>query len=390
MSLMTKSNYLRVSVPLLLLVSGCATFEDFLDTVRGTPRAATPAALAKRPVEDAIDPNRFVIDSTTQSVVGVPQVVFTRDRDTLADFAREYGLGYDELIAANPHVDPWLPGDNTPVLLPTQFVLPDVPRRGIVLNIASKRLFYFPSDGIRRDPESGEFESQTVMTFPIGIGRVGWETPLGSTNVVSKARDPSWWVPASVRKEHAELGDPLPAVVPPGPDNPLGSRVLKLNMPGYLIHGTNQPYGVGMRVSHGCVRLYPENIELLYELIAVGEPVKIINEPYLLGQIDGDWYFESHAPLSDDLIEPGARLDALFESSNADFSGRTKDHIRAISSSVSGVPVRVVEYDEAEVFARVRRVRNTVEENPEAPTLEEVREMIDEAVAETEPEEEGA
>jgi L,D-transpeptidase ErfK/SrfK len=112
------------------------------------------------------------------------------------------------------------------------------------------------------------------MTYPVGIGRVGWETPLGETTVVSKAKDPSWWVPASVRREHAEMGDPLPAVVPPGPDNPLGHRVLKLDMPGYLIHGTNTPYGVGMRVSHGCVRLYPENIEILYTLVDVGENVR--------------------------------------------------------------------------------------------------------------------
>lgn len=374
----------------MLLLSGCVTIEDFFDTLRGPQRHATPQALAKRPIEDAIDANRFVIESVDQSVVGIPQVVFTRAEDTLADFAREYGLGYDELIAANPTVDPWLPGANTPVLLPTQFVLPDVPRQGMVLNIASKRLFYFPADGVQRDPETGEVLSQTVLTYPIGIGRVGWETPLGSTTVVAKARDPSWYVPLSVRREHAELGDPLPAVVPPGPDNPLGSRVLKLDMPGYLIHGTNQPYGVGMRVSHGCVRLYPENIELLYELVGIGEPVIIVNEPYLLGQLDGDWYFESHAPLADDAIEPSARLEVLIESVDEKFSSPLKDHIRALASAVSGVPVRIAEYDEAEVFARVRRVENTVEENPEAPTLEEVRELIDEAVAEAELEEEGA
>ena len=383
----SKTVWLSASV---LLLSGCATIEDFFDTVRGPQRGATPQALAKRPIEAAIDANRFVIDSADQSVVGIPQVVFTRAEDTLADFAREYGLGYDELIAANPTIDPWLPGENTPVLLPTQFVLPDVPRQGIVLNIASKRLFYFPGDGVQHDPETGEFVSQTVLTYPIGIGRVGWETPLGSTTVVSKARDPAWYVPLSVRREHAELGDPLPAVVPPGPDNPLGSRVLKLNMPGYLIHGTNQPYGVGMRVSHGCVRLYPENIELLYELVGIGEPVMIVNEPYLLGQFDGDWYFESHAPLADDTIESSARLEAVIESVDENFSPPLKDHIRALASAVSGVPVRIAEYDEAEVFARVRRVENTIEENPEAPTIEEVREMIDEAVAEAELEEEGA
>lgn len=368
---------------LLVLLSGCTTIQDFMDTVRG-PRTATSATrqFEKQPVAEAIDANRFVISSPDQDVVGVPQVVFTRARDTLSDFAREYGLGYDELIAANPDIDPWLPGENTPVLLPTQFVLPDVPRQGIVLNIATKRLFYFPADGAQHDPETGEVLQQTVLTFPIGIGRVGWETPLGQTKVVSKARDPSWWVPISVRREHAELGDPLPAVVPPGPENPLGHRVLKLGMPGYLIHGTNQPAGVGMRVSHGCVRLYPENIEFLYELVGIGEPVMIINEPYLFGRLEGEWYFESHTPLADDLIGPEERLNALLDARKDEFGGSTMDHVRAIASSQRGMPVRIGKNDEAEVFSRVRRVQNTIIEDPDAPSIDEVRQMIDEAVAE--------
>lgn len=371
------------AIALLALVSGCTTIEDFFATRSDARRTAFERAIDRRPVENAIDANRFTIKGSEQSVVGVPQVVLTRAEDTLADFAREYGLGYDELIAANPDVDPWLPGKNTPVLLPTQFVLPDVPREGLVLNIASKRLFYFPPDGIQRDPDSGEVLSQIVLTFPIGIGRVGWETPLGATTVISKAKDPTWWVPLSVRREHAELGDPLPAVVPPGPNNPLGSRVLKLDMPGYLIHGTNQPYGVGMRVSHGCIRLYPENIELLYELVSLGEPVRIINEPYLLGRHDGHWYFESHEPLADDTLDSEQRLGALLGKLEQPFPAPLEDHVRALATSTSGVPVRVAEYDDAEVFARVRLVRNTIEANPDAPTLEEVREMIDEAVAET-------
>ncbi len=365
------------------MLAGCVAFEDFMDAARGPQRGLTPRALEKQPVEQAIDANRFVLSDPEQSVIGVPQVVFAREQDTLADFAREYGLGYDELRAANPNVDPWLPGENTPILLPTQFVLPDVPREGIVLNIASKRLFYFPADGVQRDAADSEPRSQTVFTFPIGIGRVGWETPLGTTTVVSKARDPSWWVPASVRREHAELGDPLPAVVAPGPDNPLGTRVLKLEMPGYLIHGTNQPYGVGMRVSHGCVRLYPENIEFLYELVDIGERVRIINEPYLLGRRDGAWYFESHAPLADDTIDAETRLLAMLDAERDAFGAHLSDHVRAIASGASGVPVRVAEYDESEVFSRLRRVRNTVEADPDAPTIDEVRQMIDDAVADT-------
>ena len=371
-----------MTLPLLMAAGGCATFQDFLDTIRGPQDVDVRRQIEMRPAMDAIDANRFVLEAPDQGVIGEPQVVFARERDTLTDFARTYGLGYDELLAANPGVDPWLPGENTPILLPTQFVLPDGPRRGIILNIAAKRLFYFP--------EAGDGERQTVLTFPIGIGRVGWETPLGDTTVISKAKDPTWWVPLSVRREHAEMGDPLPSVVPPGPENPLGTRVLKLDMPGYLIHGTNQPAGVGMRVSHGCVRLYPENIEFLYELVDIGETVSIVNEPFLAGRLDGDWYFESHTPLADDTVDPQARLDALLGRLEDELGRRHLEHARAIASSGRGVPVRLDPLDESEVFTRVRRVHNTVEDDPDAPTLEEVREMIEEAVAEAEREEEGA
>ncbi len=363
----------------ILAAGGCATWDEF---ARGWKGAEDAVPLDERPVQEPQAPNDFLLTSPTQSVVGEPQVVFARAEDTFSDLAREYGLGYDEIVAANPGINPWLPGENTAVLLPTQYVLPDVPRQGIVLNIATKRLFYFP--------EADDDGTQKVLTYPIGIGRVGWETPLGSTTVVSKARDPSWWVPLSVRREHAEMGDPLPKVVPPGPDNPLGTRVLKLEMPGYLIHGTNAPYGVGMRVSHGCVRLYPENIELLYELVAIGEVVTIINEPYQLGRLDGELYFEAHMPLEDDADSPEERLETLLDG-QLDMAGyalneHLRDHIRSLAAEPRGLPVRVAMYDIEEVMARVRVVENTVEMDPDAPTLSEVREMMEEADAEAEAE----
>ena len=221
-----------------------------------------------------------------------------------------------------------------------------------------------------------------VLTYPIGIGRVGWETPLGATEVISKARDPSWYVPASVRRERAETGDPLPAIVPPGPDNPLGHFVLKLDMPGYLIHGTNQPYGVGMRVSHGCIRLYPENIEPLYDMVGIGEPVMIINEPYLTGWRDGELYFEGHAPLKDDDITPEERMQEIFDRTRATSGAfneqAEQDHAHAIAGSARGVPVRVLMADAGEVMHRARVVRNTVEPDPNMPTIEEVRALLDE------------
>jgi L,D-transpeptidase ErfK/SrfK len=368
----------RISLLLpLLALGGCATVDDFLSSL-SREKAPEAAPLAERPVHDPLDPNRFELTASNQSVVGEPQVVFARAEDTLSDLARAYGLGYDEIVAANPGIDPWLPGEGTPIVLPTQFVLPDVEHTGLILNIATKRLFYFP--------EEGDAAAEYVLTYPIGIGRVGWETPLGETAVVSKARDPHWWVPASVRKEHAEMGNPLPAVVPPGPDNPLGNRVLKLDMPGYLIHGTNQPYGVGMRVSHGCVRLYPENIEFLYELIDVGEVVTIINEPFQFGYRDGMLFFEAHAPLEDDELSAeerlGAALEEVVDARGVRLNPHLKDHVKAVAANPSGVPVAVAYYDAEEFMARARVVHNTVEEDPNAPTLSEVREMMEEVEAE--------
>ncbi|HEX7718801.1 MAG TPA: L,D-transpeptidase family protein, partial [Woeseiaceae bacterium] len=210
---------LRVLAQFLLvtaMLSGCATFQDFLDAPPEERGPVLPP-LAEREELEPISRNYFVLESAGQTLVGEPQIVFTQENDTFSSLAREYGLGYDELVAANPGVDPWLPGEKVPVLLPTQYVLPDAPYRGIVLNIAAKRLFYFP--------DVAEGEPTVVMTYPIGIGRVGWETPTGEAKVVAKAVDPHWYVPWSVQQEHRKAGNPLPSIVPPGPENPLGRHV---------------------------------------------------------------------------------------------------------------------------------------------------------------------
>lgn len=355
----------------MMALGGCAFFESYPQAPVAEVVALPPAK--ERPRLEPISRSYFELDSPEQSIIGEPQLVFTRASDTFSDLAREYGLGYDELVAANPAIDPWVPGENTAVLLPTQYVLPNVPHRGIVLNIASKRLFYFP--------QVAAGETAYVMTYPIGIGRVGWDTPLGAAKVIAKARDPHWYVPASVRKEHADLGDPIASVIPPGPDNPLGKFVLKLDMPGYLIHGTNQPYGVGMRVSHGCVRLYPENIERLFSMVDTGESVTIINEPYLVGWRGGELYFESHAPLEDDEVSAEQHLQAVFDfarnRSGAFNDPVEQDKARTIASDAQGVPIRVLNADSAEVLERARVVRNTYEPDPDAPTLAEVRALLD-------------
>ena len=233
-------------------------------------------------------------------LVGEQTSVRTTYDDTFVALARKYNLGFDELVEANPGVDPWLPGEGTEVILPTQFILPNAPRVGVVINLPELRLYYFP------DGEEGR-----VITHPISIGRMDWGTPLGVTSILSKVRNPSWYPPQSIRDEHEADNRPLPTVVPPGPDNPLGNHALRLGLPGYLIHGTNKPSGVGMRVTHGCIRMFPEDIEALFETIPVGTPVRIVNQPIKLGRDGADFYVESHPPLTEKTPEEGWSLTEL-------------------------------------------------------------------------------
>lgn len=302
--------------------------------------------------------DRFLLNSADQRVVGSVQTLLTRDQDTFVDIARTYNLGFDELVQANPGVDPWLPGAATRIVLPTRFVLPDVPQAGIVINLAAKRLYYFPpldEDGAR-----------AVVTFPIGIGREGTATPLGTTTVTQKGADPVWFPPASIRREYAAAGNPLPARVLPGPENPLGKFVLVLGMPSYLIHGTNRPAGVGMRVSHGCVRLFPENIEFLYGVAPVGVGVTIVDEPYLFAWDAGELLFEAHPPLEDDsrdwpALLPERLADAV---SDLDQSVPLPDAARvaAISAAALGLPFSVLTGSTApeQVLADATLVNNLV------------------------------
>lgn len=225
------------------------------------------------------------------SVIGQTQHIKATQKDTLNALARRYNLGYREIKLANPGVDPWLPGEGTPILLPTQYILPDAPHKGIVLNLAEMRMYYYP-------PEDTPYAGK-VVTYPLGIGREGWNTPLGTTKIVRTTANPTWTPPQSIKEEHAEKGDPLPNVVPAGPDNPLGQYALYLGLPSYLIHGTNKPSGIGMRVSHGCIRLYPEDIAALFSMAGAGTPVRIIDQPYKAGWLDDQLYLEAHPPDGD-------------------------------------------------------------------------------------------
>ena len=229
------------------------------------------------------------------SVFGALSIATTTHGDTLLDIARAYDQGYREMKIANPDVDVLLPGHDTEVLIPSLFIRPaelDSGRPGIVVNVAELRLYhqYKADDGTLQ-----------IDTFPISIGRQEWETPHGrATKVVAKVKDPSWYPPESVRKEHEEWGDPLPRVVPPGDDNPLGKHALRLGLPGYLIHGTNRPYGIGMRVTHGCLRMYPKDVEQMYALTPVGTEVQIVNQPFKIGRRGDELYLEAHPSLEGD------------------------------------------------------------------------------------------
>lgn len=244
------------------------------------------------PPPEPIVSDRFLLSSPDQTVVGQLQAVVTTDKDNLVNLARRFNLGYEEIVAANPDVSVFLPPPGTRVILPTQFVLPNAPREGIVINLGAMRLFYF------LPPESDG--SQEVITHPVGIGREGWLTPIGQARVVRKVVGPVWNPPASVRREHAAQGDILPASVPPGPDNPLGTHALYLSWQRYLIHGTHKPPGVGMQVSHGCIRMYPEDIVQMYDKVKVGTTVHVVNQPMLAGWRDGMLYLDAHPPLGGD------------------------------------------------------------------------------------------
>ena len=268
-----------------VILAGCSSFSRQREPVAAAPPGPPP-------VVDPLPTHEFIFDPATDDVVGQLQVTMVQGEDTLSDIARRFNLGYEEVVRANPGIDPWLPGVGREIVLPTQFVLPDAPREGLVINLAQLRVYYYP--------KSKDGEPRQVITHPIGIGKVGWQTPEGTTKVTSKKKNPTWTPPASVRKEHKLAGDPLPKVVPPGPDNPLGTHMMTLGWPSYLIHGTNKPYGVGMRSSHGCMRFYPEDIADLYDEIPVGTKVTVVNQPFVFGWHNDSLYVQAFPVLEDD------------------------------------------------------------------------------------------
>jgi L,D-transpeptidase ErfK/SrfK len=304
--------------------------------MRGTARVLTLLLLAAALPAGA---TQFELADPAQAVVGADQHIATVYEDNLYDLARRYSLGSDELIRVNPGMDPWLPGADRDVLIPNRRILPPGPRSGIVVNIAEHRLYYYP--------RPKRHELQQVYTFPVSIGKMDWRTPLGETHVISKVRDPWWFPTESVRAEHAADGDILPVRVPPGPDNPLGDRALRLaaGQGTYLIHGTNNPIAVGLAVTHGCIRMYPEDIQALFEMVPVGTKVTIVNEPLKVAWVDGELLLEAHPP-----------VDAMGQAHEPDV-----DQFSQLLQQVVGDATVAIHWDYArEVLARADGVLATV------------------------------
>lgn len=220
------------------------------------------------------------------NVIGEVQYANPEVGETLSEMGIRYDIGYYEMLRANPKIDPTSPlNEGMTIIIPSQFILPNIPHEGIVINLAEYRLYYFPPN------------DNVVLTMPVGIGREGWTTPVGLTHVTAKERDPIWRPTTKVQMEASKHGEPIPGEFPPGEGNPLGRHVLRLGWATYLIHGTNRRDGIGSRVSAGCIRMMPEDIEYLYNLVPVGTPVRVVNEPIKFGYLDGKIYVQIHPPL---------------------------------------------------------------------------------------------
>ena len=224
----------------------------------------TPAVAAEFPLERG------------QAAVGAVDTYKTKASDNLLDLARQYDIGYVDFMAANPGVDPWQPGNQQQIAIPARYILPDAPRVGIVINLASRLVFYYPPGG------------KTVEVYPAGIGVEADATPVGLTSVVRKEAGPTWVPPPSIRAERPDL----PLSIPPGPDDPLGDYALRLGWNNILIHGTNKPDSVGRNVSHGCFHIYPEDIERIFREIPVGTKVRTILQPVEAAWVAGRLYVQ--------------------------------------------------------------------------------------------------
>jgi len=315
------SHGLRLIVLLIFFASlhGCAVLKTV--QVKSYPTPSYP--------EEKLERNEFSF-AKDEDVIGRLAFVRLEKGDTLPDIARHFSLGINAISAANPGVDVWVPEAGGRIMLPLSFILPDAVRKGIVINLASMRLFHFKGGG----------KLQAVSTYPVGVGTEERPSPMGQMYVARKMYRPTWHVPASIAEDHRKKGDPLPSQIPPGPLNPLGEYALYLSKPTYLMHGTNKPSSIGLRATNGCLRLYPENVKKLYEQTPIHTPVSIVNQPYLIGQRNGVVYMEVHAPMenleTDELGKIYAKLKNIEKK-----SARTLDweKVKETLAEARGIPV---------------------------------------------------
>ena len=292
------------------------------------------SALLWIPMADAAT---YKLPNDEKRLVGEIQFVTVKQQDTLLDIARKYDIGFNEITDANPGVDPWLPKEGERVLLPTRFILPDAPRKGIVVNLAEMRLYYFPvtDNGV---PDE-------VITHPIGIGKQGWDTPKGEYHIIMKLEKPNWTMPLSVYQEEIANGLKPNRIVPPGPKNPLGEFALQLDADNLLLHGTNMPFSIGMRVSRGCLRLYPEDIRSMVKMVPKGTEVNILEQPYKFSLEDNILYLESHKPVGitekDDNKNLRPIVTSLLRNAVKDISDEYQDQVIRIAGLHSGIPIPV-------------------------------------------------
>jgi L,D-transpeptidase ErfK/SrfK len=353
--LMPLSHTLRLIAlfAVILSLNGCAMTRSVQDE----------SQLVPKPLEEHIERNVFSV-AKGDDVIGRLRAVRLEKGDTLPDIARHFSLGLNGVSAANPGVDIWVPGPGERIILPQSFILPDAPRNGIVINLAAMRLFQF----------KGNSGPLTVLTYPVGVGTEERPSPMGQMRVERKVNRPTWHVPASIARDHLKKGDPLPATVLPGPQNPLGEYALYLSAQSYLIHGTNKPASIGLRATNGCFRLYPEDVKRLYESTPVKTPVSIVNQPYLLGQSNGVVYLEVHGSRED---VDAAELDKIYAKLKTieKKSGRTLDwsNVKKVLAEARGIPVPIFEIrpGSGKVVAEPTEVKHPSELNfkPKIPEL---------------------
>ncbi len=319
------SNWLRLTAlcTFILALNGCAM----------TRSVQEESWLSPSHVEKDIERNKFSV-AKVDDVIGRLAFISLEKGDTLPDIARHFSLGINAIADANPEVDIWVPNAGERIVLPLRFILPDAPRKGIVINLATMRLFQF----------TGDRDKMTVSTYPAGVGTEERPSPTGQMFVTRKASRPTWHVPSSIAEDHRKKGDPLPKEVPPGPQNPLGEYALYLSRSGYLMHGTNKPASIGLRASNGCIRLYPENVKKLFENTPVKTPVSIVTQPYLMGQENGVVYLEAHSSPEDQDTAEFDRIYAKLKNIEKE-SGRTLDwsKVKKVLAEARGIPVPIFE-----------------------------------------------